>query len=494
MLACEELPESHLEQLAFLPIVKNVLPTGEHFKLDKTIGISFDKEDTLLLPLVDVLKQRWELAVGNTLEIKAARQQIIMQRSSELEQEAYRISIERKKILLEASTGEGFFRAIKTLEQMILLQSFNIDAIAGFTLPTGVIMDSPRFAYRGTMLDVSRHFFSVEDLKRYIDLLAFYKINFLHLHLSDDQGWRIEIKKWPKLTTIGGSTQVGGGKGGYYTQEEYSDIVAYAEKNFITIVPEIDLPGHTNAALASYPELNCDGIAPPLYTGTDVGFSSLCVDKDITFTFMKEVIAEISALTPGPYFHIGGDESHSTKKEDYNRFIDAAQAMVHANGKTTMGWDEIQSTPLLPQTIAHFWYNEKNAKNAIAQGNKILMSPASLAYLDMKYNDSTKLGLTWAGKISVKHGYDWDPATLVEGISEANILGIEAPLWSETIEDFDDLAYLAFPRLLGYAEIGWANPDQKDWETYKNRLVQHGKILKKKGVNFYASPLVPWED
>lgn len=168
--------------------------------------------------------------------------------------------------------------------------------------------------------------------------------------------------------------------------------------------------------------------------------------------------------------------------------------MVHANGKTTMGWDEIQSTPLLPQTIAHFWYNEKNAKNAIAQGNKILMSPASLAYLDMKYNDSTKLGLTWAGKISVKHGYDWDPATLVEGISEANILGIEAPLWSETIEDFDDLAYLAFPRLLGYAEIGWANPDQKDWETYKNRLVQHGKILKKKGVNFYASPLVPWED
>ena len=493
-LACEQLPESHLERLALLPIVNNVLPTGKHFKLDKAIGVSFDEADTLLLPLVDVLKQSWEITTGKSLKSKAARQQITLKRSSDFEQEAYRISIKTKKILLEASSVEGFFRAIKTLEQMILLQSFNKDAVAGYTLPTGIIKDAPRFAYRGTMLDVSRHFFSVEDLKRYIDLLALYKINFLHLHLSDDQGWRIEIKKWPKLTAVGGSTEVGGGKGGFYTQEEYSDIVAYAEKNFITIVPEIDLPGHTNAALASYPELNCDGVAPPLYTGTDVGFSSLCVDKEITFTFMKEIIAEIAALTPGPYFHIGGDESHSTKKEDYNHFIDAAQSMVHANGKITMGWDEIQSTPLLPQTVAHFWRNEKNAKNAIAQGNKILMSPASRAYLDMKYNDSTKLGLTWAGKISVKQGYDWDPATLVEVIREVNILGIEAPLWSETIEDFDDLTYLAFPRLLGYAEIGWANPGQRDWETYKNRLVQHGKILKKKGVNFYASPLVPWEE
>ena len=493
-LGCDQLPKTHLERSAFLPIVENVIPTGQHFKINKPIGISFDEADTLLLPLVDVLKQSWEIATGKTLENKKTRQQIILQRSSKFEQEAYHLSIETKKIFLEASTEEGFFRAIKTLEQLILLQSFSLDTPAGFTLPTGIIRDAPRFSYRGTMLDVSRHFFSVKDVKRYIDLLAFYKINFLHLHLSDDQGWRIEIKQWPKLTEVGGSTEVGGGEGGFYTQEEYSDIVAYAKENFITIVPEIDLPGHTNAALASYPVLNCDGVAPPLYTGTEVGFSSLCIDKKVTFTFMEEVIEEIAALTPGPYFHIGGDESHSTKKEDYNRFIDAAQAMVHANGKITIGWDEIQSTSLLPQTVAHFWRNEQNAKNAIAQGNKILMSPASKAYLDMKYNDSTKLGLSWAGKISVRHGYEWDPATLVEGITDVNILGIEAPLWSETIEDFDDLAYLAFPRILGYAEIGWANPEQREWELYKSRLALHGKILKKKEVNFYESPLVPWEE
>ncbi len=209
---------------------------------------------------------------------------------------------------------------------------------------------------------------------------------------------------------------------------------------------------------------------------------------------MKEVIAEIAAITPGPYFHIGGDESHSTKKEDYNTFIDAAQTMVQANKKATIGWDEIQSTELLPTTIAHFWSNAKNAKNAIAQGNKLLMSPASRAYLDMKYNDSTALGLNWAGNISVKHAYTWDPATFVDGIVEENIIGIEAPLWSETIEDYDDLAYLAFPRLLGYAEIGWANADQRQWESYQTRLIQHGKILKSKGVNFYRSTQVLWDE
>ena len=159
--------------------------------------------------------------------------------------------------------------------------------------------------------------------------------------------------------------------------------------------------------------------------------------------------------------------NHLTKKEDYNRFIDAAQAMVHANGKITIGWDEIQSTLLLSQTVAHFWRNKKNAKKAIAQGNKVLMSPASRTYLDMKYNDSTKLGLSWAGKISVKHGYEWDPATLVEGITDVNILGIEAPLWSETIEDFDDLAYLAFPRILGYAEIGWQIQNKENGRLIK---------------------------
>ena len=167
------------------------------------------------------------------------------------------------------------------------------------------------------MLDVSRHFFTVDQVKRYIDQLALYKINKLHLHLSDDQGWRIAIDSWPRLATYGGSTQVGGGQGGYYTKADYKEIVRYAASRHLEVVPEIDMPGHTNAALASYAELNCDGVAPPLYTGTEVGFSSLCVGKDVTYDFVDDVIRELAAITPGRYLHIGGDEAHSTSHEDY---------------------------------------------------------------------------------------------------------------------------------------------------------------------------------
>ena len=188
---------------------------------------------------------------------------------------------------------------------------------------------------------MARHFFSVEDVKRYIDLIASYKINKLHLHLTDDQGWRIEIKSWPKLTEIGSTSAVGGDQGGFYTQAQYRDIVAYAKLHQITIIPEIDMPGHTNAALASYPELNCDGKARDLYTGMKVGFSTLCVDSEITYTFLDDVIRELVSLTDGDYIHLGGDESHVTPKEDYNLFLTKAQAIVKKYGKNVMGWEDI---------------------------------------------------------------------------------------------------------------------------------------------------------
>ena len=210
------------------------------------------------------------------------------------------------------------------------------------------IDDRPRFRWRGAHLDVSRHFFSVAEVKRYIDLISQYKVNVLHLHLSDDQGWRIAIDSWPRLTSVGGSTEVGGGPGGYYTKRDYRELVRYAAARYITVVPEIDTPGHTNAALASYAELNCDGIAPPLYTGIDVGFSSLCVDKEITYEFLDDVIRELAALTPGPYLHMGGDEAHSTEDADYVRFIERVQPIVAAHGKRLMGWEEIAQAPLLP--------------------------------------------------------------------------------------------------------------------------------------------------
>jgi hexosaminidase len=358
-------------------------------------------------------------------------------------------------------------------------------------MPTGVIRDYPRFAWRGAMLDVARHFFSVADVERYLDLMAYYKLNRLHLHLADDQGWRLEIASWPNLTTIGGSTEVGGGPGGYYTQADYAEIVAYAQARYIVIVPEIDMPGHTNAALASYPELNCDGQARELYTGTNVGFSSLCISQDITFEFVDDVVREIAALTPGPYFHIGGDEAAATSDADYRLFVERAQAIVQSHGKQMVGWEEIAQTQLLPTSIAQHW-NSDLALQAARQGAQVIMSPASRAYLDMKYDSTTSLGLDWAGTTDEQDAYTWDPATQVPGVNESDILGVEAPLWSETLQTLDDIEFMAFPRLLGYAEMGWSPADGRAWDEYRIRLGTHGPRLTALGVNFYAAPQIPW--
>jgi hexosaminidase len=318
-------------------------------------------------------------------------------------------------------------------------------------------------------------------------------MNVLHLHLSDDQGWRIEIKSWPELAKHGGSTQVGGGKSGYYTQEQYSDIVNYAKDRYITIVPEIDMPGHTNAALASYPELNCSGKATDLYTGTDVGFSSLCTNLDITYKFIDDVVRELALITPGPYIHIGGDESHSTKIEDYIPFINKVQDIVLAHGKQVLGWDDIAISSLKPNVVAQHWANVTNANMAVSQGARILMSPATKAYLDMQYDKSTKLGLHWAAYIEVDSAYIWDPATLIPGVAKENILGIEAALWTETITNMKDLEYMVFPRLPGFAEIGWSPSSGRNWSEYKMRLGKQGDRFKAMGINYYKSGKVPWE-
>ena len=236
------------------------------------------------------------------------------------------------------------------------------------------------------MLDVARHFFGVDDVKRYMDLMALYKLNRLHLHLSDDQGWRIEIKSWPNLAIEGGKSEVGGGPGGYYTQQDYTALVDYGRERHITIVPEIDMPGHTNAALASYPDLNCDGIARQRYTGIEVGFSSLCVDKDITYKFIDDVVREIAALTPGAYFHIGGDEVKTLTAAQYVAFVERVQAIVQAHGKETIGWDEIAPAHLLPTTIVQHWRPDGAPSQAVAKGARVVMSVANRAYLDMQYD------------------------------------------------------------------------------------------------------------
>jgi hexosaminidase len=333
----------------------------------------------------------------------------------------------------------------------------------------------------------------VDVVKQYIDYLTAYKMNVLHLHLSDDQGWRIEIKSWPNLTAHGSKTQVGGGKGGYFTQEEFVELIQYAKERYITIIPEIDMPGHTNAALASYPELNETAKAQELYTGTEVGFSTLDTQKEITYQFVDDVIRELSGLISGDYIHIGGDESHVTKKEDYLYFMNRVRAIVKSYGKKSIGWDEIATSTMLPGTIAQYWSSVENAQLAIGQGAKILLSPSSRVYLDMKYDSTTILGLTWAGIIEVDKAYNWELSDLIPDIDDENIVGIEAPLWTETAETLADIQFLVFPRLLGVAEIGWSPASVRNWETYKIRLAKQKGWFEKMNINYYKSPLVPWE-
>ncbi|MBT2871201.1 beta-N-acetylhexosaminidase [Streptomyces cellulosae] len=415
--------------------------------------------------------------------------------------EGYRLRSGPSGITLTAAKPAGLFHGVQTLRQLLPADVEQRTRRPGpWLVAGGTVTDSPRFGWRGAMLDVSRHFFSVDEVKRYIDRISLYKINKLHLHLSDDQGWRIAIDSWPRLATYGGSTEVGGGPGGYYTKDDYREIVRYAASRYLEVVPEIDMPGHTNAALASYAGLNCDGVAPPLYTGTQVGFSSLCVGKEITYDFVEDVVREIAALTPGRYLHIGGDEAHSTPHEEYAAFMERVQPVVARYGKTVVGWHQLTGATPAKGALAQYWGLDGTSAGEKAQvaqaarnGTGLILSPADRAYMDMKYDANTPLGLSWAGYVEVRRSYDWNPGAYLEGVPESAVRGVEAPLWTETLDEVGELEFMAFPRLPGIAELGWSPAETHDWESYRSRLAAQGPRWEALGVNFYRSPQVAWQ-
>ncbi|MEZ0396026.1 MAG: beta-N-acetylhexosaminidase [Anaerolineales bacterium] len=408
---------------------------------------------------------------------------------STLGDEGYRLEVRQDGVRLTAARPAGLFYAIQTLRQLLppapSPESWTIDACT--------ILDVPRFPWRGAMLDVARHFFTVEQVRRLIDQIALYKFNILHLHLTDDQGWRLEIKSWPKLAEVGGSSATRGDPGGYYTQEEYAEIVRYAAERFITLVPEIDMPSHTQAALAACPELKGVSKYTGLYTGTEVGFCSLNIHQAITYRFIEDVFGELADLTPGPYLHIGGDEAHSTPEADYRAFIERAQQIVRQTGKQIVAWEEAAKGPLLTDSLVQYWLQADLARRAAASGNRLIMSPATQVYLDIKYNASTSLGQDWTQKyIEVQDAYDWNPAAMLEGVNESSILGVEAPLWTETILTVEEADFMFFPRLCAVAEVGWTPQESRAWEDFRHRLATHGPRLEALGVHFYRSPQIPW--
>jgi hexosaminidase len=497
ILACQpkrvlDIPTTDLTQSAIIPKPYNMEATGSGFPLDVHTQLSVIADDEAYNDVAQYFSQKVSEATGiNLNEPERTYSHIVIRQNRALTTaEGYELKINNDSLLLTSGTAEGAFRGIQTIRQLIPSQSN--DSLADspiWVIPTGKIADHPQYVYRGTMLDVARHFFSVEDVKRYLDILAYYKINKFHMHLSDDQGWRIEIKSWPKLTEVGSTTGVGGGPGGFYTQEEFKEIVAYAAERFITIIPEIDMPGHTNAASLAYPFLNGNGKEIKIETSMAVGYSTFDTRKDTVYAFIDDVIREISAMTPGPYFHIGGDESHATEKDDYVYFVNKVEKIVQKYGKRMIGWDEVATADVSSSSIAQFWSNEKNAQEGIDKNMKLIISLAKNAYLDMKYDKNSEYGLTWAGFIPVDVGYNWSPE---EMFTREHVLGVEAPLWGETIRNFDELSYLAFPRVIGYAELGWSVQDNREWEDYKERLAYHGNFLRKEGIQYYPSPLIEW--
>ncbi|PZR40689.1 MAG: beta-N-acetylhexosaminidase [Azospira oryzae] len=507
-------PEATLSFQSIIPKPVTDSLSGSAFELSKStkIHVRVGAAAQEVLAIGQYLADRLNPATGFNLKAettdKEASTGIYIQLASDpaLGAEGYQLTITSELITLSANQPAGLFYGVQTLRQLLpaAIESSSVQKTS-WEIATGTIHDYPQYAWRGSMLDVARHFFSVEDVKRYIDLIAAYKMNVLHLHLSDDQGWRIEIKSWPKLTTEGGKTQVGGEKGGFYTQEQYKDIVAYAQSRYITIVPEIDMPGHINSALVSYAELNSGiplkmepGKVRPtpgkVYTGIEVGFSTLHIKNERTFQFVDDVLRELSEITPGPYLHIGGDEAAVTKKEDYIAFINKFKEMVAAHGKQMIGWEEIAQGNIDSTTIAQYWHSDKYAQMASAKGAKLIMSPSVKVYLDMKYDSLTKLGLNWAAYIEVDDSYNWTPQTLSPELEQKNILGIETPLWSETIQTMDDIEFLLFPRLPGIAEVAWSPSAGRSWDAYKVRLGNQAKRFKAMDINYYRSTKVPWVD
>jgi hexosaminidase len=467
------------------------------FAVDTTTTIAADTTNPDVARIAAMLSQYVQRASG--LRIQPARSPaghtISLAITSGANPEAYELTVAPDRVSIVGSGPAGLFYGFQTLRQLMPVggeyEALLFQQPQPFAIPAVHVVDAPRFEWRGAMLDVARHFFGVDDIKRYIDLLALLKMNRLHLHLADDQGWRIEIKSRPALTAIGAATEVGGTPGGFFTQAQFADVVSYAAARFVMIVPEIDMPSHTNAAQSAYPELTCNGTAPAPYTGTAVGFSSLCVDREATYKFIDDVVGELAAISPGPYLHVGGDETKTLTPDQYATFVSRVQQIVDAHGKQMIGWDEIAAVPLLPTTIVQHWRPHTDM-DRLAHARRLILSPADRAYLDMKYDDQTLLGLHWAGLVPLKQAYDWDPVTLVPGAMGGAVLGIEAPLWTETTAHMRDVEFLAFPRLAAVADVAWAPAKAHDWDLFRGRLGAQAPRWAALGLNFYRDPAVEW--
>ncbi|MEU6135801.1 family 20 glycosylhydrolase [Nocardioides sp. NPDC047086] len=441
--------------------------------------------------------------------------------------EAYTLSSGRSGLRISGATRHGLFNGTQTLRQLLpAFAGSPVRVHQTWSVPAVKVLDAPRFGYRGIMVDVARSFQTVDEVKQIIDAAATAKLSVLHIHLADDQGWRIQITNdgraagddidYTALTRESGGTavtsnayQAKDGHTGYYTQAQFRDLVAYAAEREIEVVPEVDIPGHTNAALHAIPQLNTAGSShtgtaaepvAPVNSTIDVGYSYLDPYAEVSYTFVQHVFAQLAEMTPGDYLHIGGDESHAmTARYGHQGYVDfekRAVDIVHDLGKKTLGWNEYSETTLSPGDGVQYWAGSTDfAKRAITEdGAKLLVSPGNKSYLDMKYNPKTPIGLSWAcsGSCDFPDYYAWSPENVVPGVGDADILGTEAPLWSETVRGVSDAEFMMFPRALAHGEVGWTQESLRDGADFARRVADVGTRLNTAGINFYDGPHAAW--
>ena len=467
-----------------IPLPKEMIIENGTFELNKSILIEYDDLFEVEGEFLErILSDQFKLDTGQNGKV------LSLKKMNNYIKEGYQLKVNRNDISIEASSREGIFYGIQTLIQLMELNKYEND----IELPTCKINDSPSFKHRGMLLDCCRHFFDKKVIKKYIDLLAQYKMNKLHWHLTEDQGWRIEIDKYPKLTSIGSQRKDSSGVyEGYYTKENIKEIVDYAKNKHIEVIPEIEFPGHSQAAIAAYPQLSCTG--KPIDVATEWGvFKDIyCAGNDSVFKFMEDVLSEVIELFPSSFIHIGGDEAPKTRWENCPKcqkrmleenlkdehelqsyFIKRIEKYLNSRGKTLIGWDEILEGGLAKNAVVQSWRGMNGGIEAAKHGNKVIMSPTSHAYFDYSIKST-----------DMKQVYHFDPIpTELDSIQKQLVLGGECNLWSEHIPDEKKLDEMVFPRMLAMSEVLWSYPKERNYDAFLARADNHAHLLRSYGVN-----------
>lgn len=472
--------------------------------------LTVSTQPKLFLNELGWLVQSSLMLLKNNINVVAAQAQITLSKNEKLPINSYRIQIINNKIELSAANEQGMFYALQTLVQLI-------NSTPNLEFKNGVIYDEPALKWRGMHLDVSRHFFTVSEVKKYLDYMALYKLNVFHWHLTDDQGWRIEIKRFPKLTEVGAwrnGSMVGRYSdhkfdslkyGGYYTQNDIREVVAYAKKLHITVVPEIEMPGHALAALSGYPQYSCNGTQLQVSQMWGVFDDVFCAGNDSTFTFLQQILDEVISLFPSEYVHIGGDECPKTRwktcpkcqarikaeglKDEHelqSYFIQRMEKYLNSKGKKIIGWDEILEGGLAPNAAVMSWRGLEGGIAAAQQQHFAVMTPGKPCYFDHYQNPETeKEPIAIGGLNTLKDVYNYQPIPNdIKSEYRKYILGAQANVWSEYMTSFSQVEYMALPRMAALAEAVWSKTPQKNYDDFVVRLTQQVTLLDQMKVNY----------